>query len=166
MASLPWAADGLSEAEEKIIKELLYLYVMSTNPITASLLDMPFLQSVNPGDLQAVTSLKEISQKDSNAFQQIMNHPTISAGGITDAWTPVVAALRSAQQYNKRLIPTLLDHTQVNLETRTIHTPLRGTVALNIVRIGAAKTPSRWTGWRAQSEVQRPTWESHSRPTW
>ena len=141
MASLPWAADGLSETEEKIIEQLLYLYVMSTDPITASLLDMPFLQSVEPGDLQAVTSLKEISQKDSNAFQQIMNHPTFAAGGITDEWTPVVAVLRSAQKYNKRLISTLLDQAQVNLETKTIQTPLKGTVALNIVRIGEANDP-------------------------
>ena len=141
MASLPWAADGLSETEEKIIEQLLFLYVKNSTPTAVSLMDMPFLQSVNPGDLQAVTSLRVISQENRPAFQQIMNHPTISAGGITDEWTPVVATLRSAQKYNKRLIPTLLDHTQVNLETRNIQTPLRGTVALNIVRIGAANDP-------------------------
>ena len=141
MASLPWASDGLSETEEKIVEQLLFLYVANSTPTAVSLMDMPFLQSVNPGDLQAVTSLKEISQKDSNAFQQIMNHPTFAAGGITDAWTPVVAALRSAQKYNKRLISTLLDQAQVNLETRTIQTPLRGTVEINIVRIGEANDP-------------------------
>ena len=141
MASLPWASDGLSETEEKIIEELLYLYVKNSTPTAVSLMDMPFLQSVNPEDLQAVTSLRMISQENRPAFQQIMDHPTFAAGGITDAWTPVVATLRSAQSYNRSLIPTLLDHAQVHLETRTIQTPLRGTVTLNIVRIGAASDP-------------------------
>ena len=141
MASLPWAADGLSETEEKIIEELLYLYVKNTTPTAVSLMDMPFLQSVNPGDLQAVTSLWMISQEDRPAFQQIMNHPAFQGTGITDAWTPVVATLESAQSYNRSLIPALLDHAQVHLETRTIQTLLRGTVTLNIVRIGAASDP-------------------------
>ena len=141
MASLPWAADGLSETEEEIVEQLLFLYVANSTPTAVSLMDMPFLQSVNPGDLQAVTSLRMISQEDRPAFQQIMNHPTFAAGGITDAWTPVVATLKSAQQFNRNLIPTLLDHAQVHLETRKIQTPLRGTVALNIVRIGTASDP-------------------------
>ena len=141
MASLPWAADGLSETEENIIGQLLFLYVKNTTPTAVSLMDMPFLQSVNPGDLQAVTSLRMISQENRPAFQQIMNHPTFQGTGIIDAWTPVVATLRSAQSYNRSLIPTLLDHAQVHLETRTIQTPLRGTVTLNIVRIGAASDP-------------------------
>ena len=141
MASLPWAADGLSETEEKIVEQLLFLYVANSTPTAVSLMDMPFLQSVNPGDLQAVTSLWMISQEDRPAFQQIMNHPTFQGTGITDAWTPVVATLESAQSYNRSLIPALLDHAQVHLETRNIQTPLRGTVALNIVRIGAASDP-------------------------
>ena len=59
MASLPWAEDGLSETEENIVEQLLYLYVKNSTPTAVSLMDMPFLQSVNPGDLQAVTSLKD-----------------------------------------------------------------------------------------------------------
>ena len=141
MASLPWAADGLSETEEKIVEQLLFLYVANSTPTAVSMMDMPFLQSVNPGDLQAVTSLRMISQEDRPAFLQIMNHPTISAGGITDDWTPVMAVLRSAQQFSKSLISKLLDQAQVNLETRTIQTPLRGTVEINIVRIDAANDP-------------------------
>ena len=141
MASLPWASDGLSETEEKIVEQLLFLYVVNSTLTAVSLMDMPFLQSVNPGDLQAVTSLRMISQEDRPAFQQIMDHPTFAAGGITDAWTPVVATLRSAQQFNRSLISKLLDQAQVNLEARNIQTPLRGTVALNIVRIGAASDP-------------------------
>ena len=142
MASLPWATDGLSETEEKIIEQLLFLYVKNNTHAAVSLMDMPFLQSVNPGDLQAVTSLRMISQKGGpTAFQQIMNHPTFSAVGITDAWTPVVATLESVQNYNQGLIPALLDQTQVYVETKNIQTPLGGAAALNIVRIGAASDP-------------------------
>ena len=153
MASLPWAADGLSETEEKIVEQLLFLYVANSTPTAVSLMDMPFLQSVEPGDLQAVTSLRMISQEDRPAFQQIMEHPTISAGGITDPWTPVVATLRSAQQFSRRLISNLLDQAQVNLETRNIQTSLRGTVALNIVRMGAGSDPQSMD--RLESAVRK-----------
>ena len=142
MASLPWASDGLSETEEKIIEQLLYLYVKNSTPTAVSLMNMPFLQSVNPGDLQAVTSLRMVSQENGpTAFQQIVNHPTFSSGGITDEWTPVVTTLESVQDYNQSLTDILLDQSQVNLEARNIQTPLRGAVALNIVRIGAERDP-------------------------
>ena len=134
LASLPWTADGLSPAEESLIEQLLYLYVENTTAPATSLLHMPFLQSVTPGDLEAVSSLKAIAHDDDTSFQRILSHPTFSGHGITDAWTPIVATLESANRYDKALIPMLLDPALAHMESRTIQTPLRGQVALNIIR--------------------------------
>ena len=141
LASLPWTADGLSGLENSLIEQLLYLYVENTTPAAISLLEMPFLESVTPGDLEAVRSLKDINRQDAPSFHQILNHPTFSAGGISDAWTPIVATLESANRYNKTLLPVLLDPAQAHIQTRTIHTPLRGSVALHIVRMTTTYDP-------------------------
>ena len=102
----------------------------------ASILDMPFLQSIEPGDLEAVRSLKRISQKSPSTLQQIVNHPTFASGGITNDWTPVVAVLLAASEHNHNLILSLLDPAIVHLENRTIQTALAGPIELNIVRTG------------------------------
>ena len=93
LSNLPWVRDGLSPHEAEIIEQLTYLYVATNTPEAASIPDMPFLQSIEPGDLHAVRSLKQISQKSPSTLQQIVNHPTFSTGGITNDWTPVIAVL-------------------------------------------------------------------------
>ena len=134
LAALPWVADELSQPEKELVEQLLYLYVENTTAAAISLLDMPFLQAVTPGDLQAVTSLKEIGRDDAASLQRILSHPTFSQHGITDAWTPIVATLKSANSYNQALVPILLDPAQTHMESRTIQTPLSGQVALHIIR--------------------------------
>ena len=141
LASLPWAADGLSEKEEAIIEQLLHLYVNNNTQTAISLIDMPFLQSIEAGDLQAVDSLEQVSRNNRPAFEEIMNHPTFSTYGITDPWTPVIATLGSVQKNNRSLITVLLDHEKIHLETREIRTPLKGAVILNIVRTNATYEP-------------------------
>ena len=136
LSNLPWVSDGLSPHEAEIIEQLTYLYVATNTPEAASIPDMPFLQSIEPGDLQAVRSLKEISQKSPSTLQQIVNHPTFANGGITNDWTPVVAVLLAASKHNHSLIASLLDPAIVHMETRAIQTALAGPIELNIVRTG------------------------------
>ena len=136
LSNLPWVSDGLSPLETEIKDQLTFLYVANNTPEAASILDMPFLQSIEPGDLQAVISLKEISRKSPSTLQRIVNHPTFSTGGISNDWTPVIAVLLAVFRHKQNLISVLLDPTQVHLETRTTQTSLAGPVVLNIIRTG------------------------------
>ena len=136
LSNLPWVSDGLSPLETEIKDQLTFLYVVNNTTEAASILDMPFLQSIEPGDLQAVISLKEISRKSQSTLQQIVNHPTFASGGISNDWTPVIAVLLAAFRHNQNLISVLLDPTQVHLEARTTQTSLAGPIDLNIVRTG------------------------------
>ena len=131
---MPWTTDGLSHAEESLIEQLLFLYVENTTPAALSLLDMPFLQTADPGDLQAVTALARLSQEHELIFQQVLNHPTFSSTGITNAWTPIISVLPSAAGNNPTLVPVLLDTEQSHLETQTITTTLSDAITLNIIR--------------------------------
>ena len=153
LAKLPWIADGADPGEEKIL-ELLILIIsrgIQTNVLDPTgkslrpedallMMDMPFLQSIEPGDLPAVRTMSRIVQDDSAQFSAILRHPTFT-GGITDEWTPIIATLSGAHKYNPSLIQTLLDHERVSLESRTVDLPHTGPVELHIVRIGDAGNP-------------------------
>ena len=131
--SIRWVKDGLDETEGEIIRYLLYLCVSNRQNGVQKLIQMPFLDSPDPGDANAVEALWSISREAGRQFDGILSHPTV-AGGISDNWTPVIAALESAAAHNPSLIKRLLDPSQVTVETRTIGLPLTGTVELAIVR--------------------------------
>ena len=151
LAKLPWVADGVDPTEEPMLEDILYLLYtgfqpgspdLAGNPLKSvdTLLHMPFLQSVEPGDAQAIRSLRNIAQENSTQLKTILGHPTFQ-GGITNNWTPTVAALWSAHENNPSLIPTLLDPGQVRLESRNMELPHTGTVELHIVRLGVDRNP-------------------------
>lgn len=91
------------------------------------------MASITPGDLEALESLADIAQRSTGTLQSILKHPTL-AGGITDGWTPVVAALESPAWEKPSLIAELLNPTVGTVEERAITLPLAGPVRLAIIR--------------------------------
>ena len=154
LAQLSWVKDGLNTAEEEeIMDDLLQILISQsragtlllnpeanpTKPVD-SILDMPFIQSISPGDAQAIKSLKKISQEDTTKLKTILGHPTF-AGGITDEWTPIIAMLWGVQKYNPKLSSRLLNPGEASIESRTIELPLTGTTDLHVIRIGTTGNP-------------------------
>ena len=154
LAQLPWVKDGLNKAEEEeMMDDLLQILISQSRAGTLllnpeanpkkpvdSILDMPFIQSISPGDAQAIKSLKNISHEDTTKLKTILGHPTF-AGGITDEWNPIVASLWGAENTNPTLVATLLDPQRVNVESRTIDLPLTGITDLHIIRLKADGNP-------------------------
>ena len=135
MAEMPWIADGADPGEEKILEHLILILSrgLQTNvfdPTGKSLrqedallmLDMPFLQSIEPGDLPAIRALSSIVQDDSAQFSAILRHPNFQ-GTITDEWTPIIATLWGAYRNDPSLIPVLLTPGMISLESRKIELP-------------------------------------------
>ena len=110
------------------------------NKTVDSVLDMPFIQSISPGDALAIQSLRNIAYKDTARLKAILEHPTF-AGGITDEWTPIIAALWGPHKNNPSLIPILLDPRKASIQSRTIELPITGRVDLNLIRVGSDGNP-------------------------
>ena len=105
-----------------------------------TLLDMPFLQSIDTGDGLAIQSLRDVARKDKVALKAILGDPNLRSG-ITDEWTPIIATLWGAQEHNPSLIPMLLNPEQVFIESRNVELPHTGTVELHIVRLESSGNP-------------------------
>ena len=153
MAKMPWIADGADPGEEKILELLILILSRGLQPNVFDptgkslrqedallMLDMPFLQSIEPGDLPAVRALSRIVQDDGAQFSAILRHPNFQ-GIITDEWTPIIATLWGAYRNNPSLIPVLLTPGMISLESRKIELPHTGTVELHIVRVEGERNP-------------------------
>ena len=139
MQNIPWVADGLDYTEAETIKYLLYLTVKDQQIVVSDIIAMPFLTSIEPADLSALRSIWSMYHDSQHQYYAFIKNP-LFINGITDEWTPIVATLSSAAQYQPELIQTLLDVNRVTLETKRINLPLSGTVRLDIVRISDAPT--------------------------
>ena len=106
LAQLPWVKDGLNTAEEEeIIEDLLQILISQSRPGTLllnpeehptkpleSILDMPFIQSISPGDAQAIRSLKNISQAGTPPSSRQSSDTQPSRTESPTSGTPSVAA--------------------------------------------------------------------------
>ena len=150
---MPWIADGADPGEEKIVDLLVLILSRGSRQTyltqrgkslrqedTLLMLDMPFLQSIEPGDLPAVRALSSIVQDDGAQFSAILRHPNFQ-GTITDEWTPIIATLWGAYLNDPSLIPVLLTPGMISLESRKIELPHTGTVELHIVRVEGERNP-------------------------
>ena len=127
-----WVQDGLDSTEAQVVTQLSYLgYHHPSAP--QDILAMPFMASITPGDLEALESLADIARRSTGTFQSILKHPTL-AGGISDGWTPVVAALESPARQKPSLIAELLNPAVGTVEERTLTLPLAGPVRIAIIR--------------------------------
>ena len=129
--ALPWVQDGVDDSEAGAAEAL----IVAAQEFPA-ILDMPFVRSMDSLDVVALISLYALSQEHGlNYLQQVMSHPSL-AGGITDEWTSVVAALERVIP-RPELFDVLLDPERTHLEERTITLPVTGSVRLSVIRANA-----------------------------
>lgn len=140
VVGLSWVGDGITGLESQLIEELSYL---SNGHLVHAMkiVDMPFLESVEPPDLSAVRALSDLCSFRPRECEGVVSHPAVR-DGITDDMVPIVATLKGVAQTNPELIRALLDPSRVFLERRIIRLQLSGDVILDIVRTaqGAARS--------------------------
>ena len=129
-----WVADGLSGSEVEVVENLGWIASLD-KAAALRLLNMPFLDSVEPVDGAAMQSLLVLIDRERQAFDRVLAHPTLR-GGITHSWAKVVSVLHRVNEVNPPLVSALLDPTQVTLEEQSITLPLAGEVDLAIIRTG------------------------------
>ncbi len=134
VVSLGWVEDGIEALEVQVIEELSYLANRDAGA-AIRIAGMPFVETIEPPDVSAMTSLGQLAAFGPGTFVRVMAHPTVRAG-ISDDWAPIVATLNGVAKTNSGLIDVLLDSSRVTLEQRTITLPLAGEVLLFIIRTG------------------------------
>ena len=140
IVSLGWIQDGIGSLETQAI-EVLSDFSHGHTVAALSVLGMPFMETIEPPDISAVTSLWLLASDQLGTFETVMSHNALR-DGISDDLAPVVATLHGVARTNPGLIETLLDSNKVRLEQRTISLPLSGEVVLFIIRTsqGAARS--------------------------
>ena len=134
IVSLAWMQDGIDDVEVKTIEELSYIANRDAGS-ALRIVGMPFIEAIEPPDISALASLRQLAGFRPEIFERIMAHPTIR-DGITNDWAQVVATLDGVARTSPGLTHVLLDPSRVSLERRAITLPLAGDVVLSIVRTG------------------------------
>ena len=140
VVSLGWVEDGIENAEVDLI-EALALIADKDAEEALRIVGMPFLETIEPPDISAMESLRQLAAFKPSAFLSVMSHAALR-DGISDDVTPIVATLDGVAGTNPDLIDVLLETTRVLLEQRIITLPLTGEVVLDIIRTapGAARS--------------------------
>ena len=94
---------------------------------------MPFIETIEPPDISAMASLRQLAAFKPETFVRVMSHAAL-LDGISNDIAPIVATLNGVAGTNPGLIDVLLDSSKVLLERRTITLPLSGDVILFIIR--------------------------------
>ena len=136
----PWVQDGITSQEASVIRNL-YLIARAqddsleseTNAIAAGLADMPFLDSIEGADRQAMESLRKLERDNTARFLEVMDHPVIN-DGITDQETKLVALLWGTNTYKPEYVDDVLTQTGIFVEEKTIRMPISGEVLLAVFR--------------------------------
>ena len=132
VVTLSWVEDGVEEIEVKALEQISYIDYRDSK-VALRILDMPFLETIEPPDASAMESLSRLAAFRPEAFTGVMSHAALR-DGITDDLAPIVATLNGVAKTNPSLINVLLDPTRVILERRIITLPLSGDIVLDIIR--------------------------------
>ena len=131
----PWVEDGLDSNEVSAIRNLKSIAGKDNSRNTASvavaLLDMPFLESVEPRDAAALESMSRLIWRGDGELGElgpVLSHPTLDSG-ITHDDALLVAFLDRARDNSSEL----LDSGRGWLAARTVELPHTGTVELAVL---------------------------------
>ena len=140
VVSLGWVEDGIKDAEVDLIEALASIADKGAEE-ALRIVGMPFLETIEPPDISAMESLRQLAAFKPSAFVSVMSHKALR-DGISNDLAPIVATLDGVAETNPGLIDILLDPSRVLLERRIITLPLAGDVVLDIIRTapGAARS--------------------------
>ena len=140
VVSLSWVQDSVNGAEAALIED--FGSIANKNAGEAlRIVSMPFLETVEPPDISAINSLRQLAAFRPEAFVRVMSHAVLK-DGIQDDVAPIVATLNGVAKTTPDLIDVLLDPSRVLLERRIITLPLSGDVVLDIIRTAPGATRS------------------------
>ena len=138
LISKHWVKDGLTDSETDAVWELSTMgsksYARNAETEAVSLLDMPFLESVNKADAAAVETLNHLlweGEGDAGYLLEVLSHTTLE-GGITDENAVLLALLRPIATYHTESMPEKLDSGSKWVVHRTVDLPHSGTVHLAV----------------------------------
>ena len=140
VVSLGWVQDGIEDSEVDMIEALASITDKNAGE-ALRIVGMPFLETIEPPDISAMDSLRQLAAFRPAAFLSVMSHAALR-DGISDDVAPIVATLDGVAETNPGRINVLLDPSRVLLERRIITLPLSGDVVLDIIRTapGAARS--------------------------
>ena len=132
VVSLSWVQDSVNGAEAALIEDFGSI---AGNDAGAALqiVGMPFIEIIEPPDISAMASLRQLAAFKPETFVRVMSHAAL-LDGISNDIAPIVATLNGVAGTNPGLIDVLLDSSKVLLERRIITLPLSGDVILFIIR--------------------------------
>ena len=134
-----WVRDGLTLDEKEVVD---LLSTMASTPAAGTggadaatplrILDMPFLEEIEPLDVAALNALSAIMlSSGEDVLQRVLSHPELR-GGITDDWTAFVAVTSLATRY-PGLLEIVLDPERTWVDKRAVELPLAGAVGLSVI---------------------------------
>ena len=138
----PWFQDEITPNLAAMTRNL-YWIARSDDPefqplvaaAAATLLEMPFLNTMEDTDILAIYDLRRYEQRHGDEmFLDLMDHPAIK-DGITDEEAKRLGLVRSSQRYMPELVETFLTGDGVYLEEREINLPLTGPTLITIFRL-------------------------------
>ncbi len=108
LTSRRWVEDGLTDIELAAIHSLEVL-AQHQESITMNLFRMPFLESVDAIDAEALSTLSDLAdQRDPDYVWDLLDHPAVE-GGITDSQAAIIATSYSQLHESLENLYTLLD---------------------------------------------------------
>ena len=140
-----WIRDGVADQESEVLTHLVEIgdserhALNQANPgtdeatISYHLLQMPFLESVEPFDVAALRSLRDMGSHDRNSLHTIVSHYSQNVG-ITDRDAKIISVLGYVVVAKPDLVGLMLDPANVRIEDRSIVLPHTGPVTLAVIR--------------------------------
>ena len=137
-----WMQDSMTPDKTMVIYHLVAMagesYTRANEPATLRILDMPFLETIDPIDPPALSSLSRIISEDDmwdsagSILEQILAHTSLR-DGITEDQTNIVAVLALVRKNRPDLLDVLLNPEQTVVKERSITLPLTGELALSVI---------------------------------
>ena len=134
-----WVKDGLTETESSAVWELAVLssksHARNAESVALSLLDMPFLESVEAPDEAALGALNRMlwqGEDDEGYLRRVLSHPELK-GGIKDRDAMVIALLGGVGRRDPNLLDKFLTHGDKWLAHRKVDLPHTGTMHLAVL---------------------------------
>ena len=132
VVALDWVQDSINGIEVALIEDFSSIAGNNTGA-ALQILGMPFIETIEPPDISAMASLRQLAAFKPETFVRVMSHAAL-LDGISNDIAPIVATLNGVAGTNPGLIDVLLDSSKVLLERRIITLPLSGDVILFIIR--------------------------------
>ncbi len=132
LANKTWLNSHDSRNERTLIVDLEYI-AYKDEKAAEQLLEMDFLDTLQPPDVLAVKSLARMADLNIHFFQRTLRHPAI-IDGITDEEARIVTLLDGEYEAGISLTNILLNPTLTTVEERSIDLPLAGEVTLAVIR--------------------------------